>query len=177
MFGSQADRGGPDPRPTAVEVHSLPADVSLRQLRDLINQGSPGQVLQSIAALDSSEQGVALIILASESSAVRVVEVLDGYPLGGSYLHVKRADSLPSSLVNLLYSLEQASPVSERTEGLKGSTACAGCSRDQCPGASTGLAQPAITWTCLRSQRPSQWPPCACMPLTAAAGAPPLYKL
>lgn len=114
MFGSQTDRGGTDPRPTAVEVHSLPADVSLRQLRDLINQGSPGQVLQSIAALDSSEQGVALIILASEQSAVRVVELLDGYPLGGSYLHVKRADSLPSSLVNLLYSLEQASPVSER---------------------------------------------------------------
>ncbi|KAL4436566.1 hypothetical protein ABPG75_003705 [Micractinium tetrahymenae] len=110
MFGSQTDRGGPGPRPTAVEVHSLPADVSLRQLRDLISQGSPGQVLQCIAALDSSEQGVALIILSSEASAARVVELFDGYPLGGAYLHVKRADSLPGSLVNLLYSLEQASP-------------------------------------------------------------------
>lgn len=114
MFGSQADRGGPDPRPTAVEVHSLPADVSLRQLRDLVNQGSPGQVLQSIAALDSSEHGVALIIMASEPSATRAVELFDGYPLSGTYLHVKRADSLPSSLVNLLYSLEQASSESGR---------------------------------------------------------------
>lgn len=39
------------------------------------------------------------------------------------------------------------------------------------------LDMPALTWTCLRSQWPSQWPPCACMPLTAAAGAPSLYKL
>ena len=95
--------------PSAVEVHGLDASASLLQLRQLFKQvGAP--MLQAVAALDAeSQQGVALVIFSSGRGAAAAVELFDGYPLGNSFLHVKRAEGLPNSLINLLYSVDQAS--------------------------------------------------------------------
>ena len=106
----------------AVEVHNLDASTSLVQLRELFRQVGL-EPLQTVAALDAdSLQGLALVIYSSEPAANAAVELFNGYPLGTSFLHVKRADSLPNSLINLLYSLDQASggsqTVGEGSQGL-----------------------------------------------------------
>ena len=101
---------------SAIEVHNLDASTSLVQLRELCSRVAP--VLQTVAALDSeSLQGLALVIYSSEPAANAAVELFNGYPLGTSFLHVKRADSLPNSLINLLYSLDQASGGSQSGGG------------------------------------------------------------
>lgn len=91
----------------AVEVHGLDAALSLSHVRQLFSRVAP--VLQTVAALDSeSQNGVALVIYASDSAASSAIDLFNGCPLGNALLHVKRADSLPNSLINLLYSLDQA---------------------------------------------------------------------
>jgi hypothetical protein len=91
----------------AVEVHGVASDLSLAQLRTLFGRVAP--VLQTVAALDSSDSGVALVIYGSQQACDGAVELFDGFPLGKAFLHVKRAENLPNSLINLLYSLVQAS--------------------------------------------------------------------
>lgn len=91
----------------AVEVLSIDPSVSLAELRALFGQQEP--VLQIIGCLSSGDEqkGLALVVFASARAAAAACELLDGWPLAGSYLRVRPAESLPSDLVNLLYSLEQ----------------------------------------------------------------------
>lgn len=91
--------------PCAVELHGLDAGVSLHQLRQLCSQAGP--CLQVLAALEGGEagSGLALAVFASEAAAAQACDLLNNYPLGTSFLRVRRADSLPGQLIDLLWSV------------------------------------------------------------------------
>lgn len=123
-------------RPAAVEVHGLSSDCSLAELRQLCGQvAGSAAVLQVLAALEDGPQGLALVIYSNSRAADTAAELLDGYPLGNSYLHVRRADSLPNSLINLLFSLDQVGR--RRGSPARGRPAPVVCCPDA-PGAGAG---------------------------------------
>lgn len=111
-YGQQQQRAPPEGDGSAfyaVEVLSVDSGASLGQLRTLCSQAGP--VLQLIAALGAGDpqspgEGLALVVYGSARDAETAVQLLNGCPLGGSYLQCRPAETLPGALVDLLYSLQ-----------------------------------------------------------------------